>query len=172
MVNMSGTRAEVSSAIITGGLASCLHALEDAFARFAMELYGSLLPRRFRELLILHTAWHAESELLWTAHFEVARSTGISDVQVAAIQQGQIEAFVFNSEERALLHILSRQAWGGPTLYFNPEQIDQICMTERFYLNIAINQSYCARGTDTFTPASAEDRSGLRTTKTSYVVWE
>jgi hypothetical protein len=164
MVNMSNARAEVSSAIITGGLGSSLQALEDSFARFAMELYGSLLPRRLRELLILHTAWHAESELLWTAHFEVAMSTGISDVQVAAIQQGQIEAFVFNSEERALLHILSRQAWGGPT-HFNPEQIDQIFMTERFYLNIAINQSYCARGTDTLTPASAEDRSDFRTTK-------
>lgn len=119
---MSSTRAEVSSAIITSGLASSLQALEDAFARFAMELYGSLLPRRLRELLILHTAWHAESELLWTAHFEVARSMGISDVQIAAIQQGQIEAFVFNSEERGLLHILSRQAWGGHTLSSIPSR--------------------------------------------------
>jgi hypothetical protein len=158
MVNMSNTRAEASSAIITGGLASSLQALEDAFARFAMELYGCLLPRRLRELLILHTAWHAESELLWKAHFEVARSIGISDMQIAAIQQGQVEAFVFNFEERGLLRILFGvrgpnvfygQAWSGLTLYFNPEQIDQIFMTERFYLNIAMGQSYCARGTDT-----------------------
>jgi 4-carboxymuconolactone decarboxylase len=132
--------------------------LEDAFARFAMELYGSLLPRRLRELLILHTAWHAESELLWTAHLEVARSIGISDLQIAAIQQGQVEAFVFNSEERTLLRILLGmrgpnllygQAWRGLTRYFNPDQIDQIFMTERFYLSIAAYQSYCARGTDT-----------------------
>jgi hypothetical protein len=111
-----------------------------------MELYGSLLPRRLREILILHTAWHAESELLWTAHFEVARSIGISDMQIAAIQQGQVEAFAFNSEERGLLPILFDvrgtdvfygEAWGGLTLYFNPEQIEQIFMTERFYLNIA-----------------------------------
>jgi hypothetical protein len=151
MVDMSNTRAEASSAIITGdGLASSLQVLEDAFARFAMELYGCLLPRRLRELLILHTAWQAESELLWTAHFEVATSIGISDMQIAAIQQGQVEAFVFNSEERGLLRILFGvrgpnvfygQAWGGLTLYFNPEQIDQIFMTERFYLNIAMGQS-------------------------------
>ena len=79
-------------------------------------------------------------------------------MQIAAIQQGQVEAFVFNFEERGLLRILFSvrgpnvfygQAWSGLTLYFNPEQIDQIFMTERFYLNIAMGQSYCARGTDT-----------------------
>jgi hypothetical protein len=146
---MSITRAEASSAIISDGLASSLQALEDAFARFAMELYGSLLPRRLRELLILHTAWQAESGLLWTAHLEAARSIGISDMQIAAIQQGRAEAFVFNSEERGLLRILfgvrgcdvfHGQARGGLAPYFNSEQIDQIFMTECFYLNIAMGQ--------------------------------
>jgi hypothetical protein len=118
--------------------------LEDAFAQFVRELYGSPLPRRLRELLILHISWHAESELLWTAHLNYARPLGISDLQIAAIQQGQVEAFVFNSEESSLLRSLSDrrdpdygEAWNRLMMHFSPEQIDQIFMTERFYLNIA-----------------------------------
>jgi hypothetical protein len=105
--------------------------LEDAFAQFVRELYGSLLPQRLRELLILHISWHAESELLWTAHLEQARPLGISDLQIAAIQQGQVEAFVFNSEESSLLRILFDrrspdygEAWNRLTMHFSSEQID------------------------------------------------
>ena len=141
---MSNKHPSASNAMIARGLASSLQTLEDAFAQFVRELYGSLLPRRLRELLILHISWHAESELLWTAHLAQARPLGISDLQIAAIQQGQVEAFVFNSEESSLLRILFDrrgpdygEAWNRLTMHFSPEQIDQIFMTERFYLNIA-----------------------------------
>lgn len=133
-----------STAMIAGGLASSLQTLENAFAQFVRELYGSLLPRRLRELLILHISWHAESELLWTAHLEQARPLGISDLQIAAIQQGQVEAFVFNSEESNLLRILvdrrgrdHGETRNRLTVHFSPEQMDQVFMTERFYFNIA-----------------------------------
>jgi hypothetical protein len=65
-------------------------------------------------------------------------------LQIAAIQQGQVEAFVFNSEESTLLRILvdrrgpdHGEAWNRLTMHFSPEQMDQVFMTERFYLNIA-----------------------------------
>jgi alkylhydroperoxidase family enzyme len=135
--------------MIARGLASSLQTLEDAFAQFVRELYGSLLPRGLRELLILHISWHAESELLWTAHLAQARSLGISDLQIAAIQQGQVEAFVFNSEESSLLRILfdrrgpeGGEAWNRLTMHFSPEQIHQVFMTERFYLTVATGLSH------------------------------
>ena len=141
---MSNKHPSASTAMRARGLASSLQTLEDAFAQFVREFYGSPLPRRLRELLILHISWHAESELLWTAHLEQARPLGISDLQIAAIQQGQVEAFVFNSEESSLLRILSDrrspdygEAWNRLTMHFSSEQIDQVFMTERFYLNIA-----------------------------------
>jgi hypothetical protein len=89
---------------------------------------------------------------LWTVHLEQARPLGISDLQIAAIQQGQAEAFVFNSEESSLLRILFDrrgpdygEAWNRLTMHLSPEQIGQIFMTERFYLNIATGLTRISR---------------------------
>src|SRR5260370_35754496 len=63
----------------------------EAFAHFvAAELKGLALSPKLRELLILHTAWHTQSEYAWTPHQDIARSVGVTDAQLASIQQDQI----------------------------------------------------------------------------------
>jgi alkylhydroperoxidase family enzyme len=97
------------------GMASNLERLREAFAEFASEFSGAAISSKLRELLILHTAWRAESECLWSGHLETAMTVGITDLQIAAIQQGQIEAYVFSPKEKSVLRFLSR-AKGSMTL--------------------------------------------------------
>jgi alkylhydroperoxidase family enzyme len=68
------------------------------------------LSAKLRELLILHTTWHTQSDFLWTSHQATARSVGITDAQLAAIQQDQVEASVFTVKESTLLRVLSHIA--------------------------------------------------------------
>ena len=64
----------------------------EAFAHFvAAESAGLALSPKLRELLILHTAWHTQSEYAWTPHQDIARSVGVTDAQLASIQQDQIQ---------------------------------------------------------------------------------
>ena len=76
----------------------------------AAEFTGLALSSTLRELLILHTAWHAQSEYAWNLHQEIARSVGVTDAQLASIQQDQIQSFAFNVKERKLVQCLSRIA--------------------------------------------------------------
>lgn len=87
------------------GMALNLEKLREAFAEFASEFSGTSISPKLQELLILHTAWRAESECLWSGHLEAAMTAGITDLQIAAIQQGQIEAYVFSPKEKSALTI-------------------------------------------------------------------
>jgi alkylhydroperoxidase family enzyme len=90
------------------GMASNLETLGEALAEFASESSGTSIPSKLRELLILHTAWRTQSECLWNGHLEAAIAAGITDLQLAAIQQGKIEAYVFSPKEKSVLRFLSR----------------------------------------------------------------
>src|SRR5258708_13308729 len=114
-----------------------------AFAHFvAAEVTGLALSPKLRELLILHTAWHTQSEYAWTPHQDIARSVGVTDAQLASIQQDQIQSFAFNVKERKLLQFLSRIA-ASPTLsrdhfaearkHFTHRELVEILPAHTFY---------------------------------------
>jgi alkylhydroperoxidase family enzyme len=90
------------------GVASNLGRLREVFEEFASEFRGISISSRLRELLILHTAWRAESEGLWSGHLETAMTVGVTDLQITAVQQGQIEAYVFTPKEKSVLRFVSR----------------------------------------------------------------
>jgi alkylhydroperoxidase family enzyme len=119
----------------------------NAFAHFvALEPTELALSPRLRELLILHTAWHTQSEYVWTPRQEIARSTGVTDAQLAAIQQGQIQAFVFDEKEKQLLQFLSRIAasqtvscdhFEEARKYFSDRELVEIVAVRGLYYSIA-----------------------------------
>jgi 4-carboxymuconolactone decarboxylase len=79
----------------------------EAFADLvAAQLSGLALSPKLRELLILHTAWRTQSEYAWTQHQEIAKSVGVTDAQIASIQQGQLQSFAFCKKEKKLLQFL------------------------------------------------------------------
>lgn len=122
--------------------------VSEAFAHFfAAEFTGLALSRKLRELLILHTAWHTESEYAWTPHQAIARSVGVTDAQLASIQQDQIQSFAFNVKERTLLqfvariaasHTLSRDHFDEARKHFSDREIVEIVAMRGFYYTIVM----------------------------------
>ena len=120
----------------------------EAFAHFvAAESAGLALSPKLRELLILHTAWHTQSEYAWTPHQDIARSVGVTDAQLASIQQDQIQSFAFNVKERTLLqflariaasHTLSRDHFDEARKHFGDRELVGIVAVRGFYYTVAM----------------------------------
>ena len=119
-----------------------------AFAHFvAAESAGLALSPKLRELLILHTAWHTQSEYAWTPHQDIARSVGVTDAQLASIQQDQIQSFAFNVKERKLLkllariaayHTLSRDYFEEARKHFSDRELVEIVAVRGLYYTVAM----------------------------------
>src|SRR6476661_7644098 len=63
---------------------------------------GELDPRR-RELAILRTAAVTGAEYEWIQHEAIARGVGAGDQQIAAVKAGDLEAEVFDADDRLVL---------------------------------------------------------------------
>jgi alkylhydroperoxidase family enzyme len=120
----------------------------EAFAYLvAAEFTGLALAPKLRELLILHTAWHTQSEYTWTLHQEIARSVGVTDAQLASIQQDQIQSFAFNVKEKEVLrflsrieapHTLSRDHFEAARKHFSDRELVEIVAVRGFYYTVAM----------------------------------
>jgi len=69
---------------------------------FGGKLLSGKLPARDRELLILRTAWHCQSEYEWGQHVLMAQSVGITDDEIARVVRGP-SAPGWDGFERVLL---------------------------------------------------------------------
>lgn len=120
----------------------------EAFVRLdAAHLTGLALSPKLRELLILHTAWRTQSEYAWTTHRDIAKSVGVTDAQMASIQQGQLQSFAFNEKEKKLLHFavcigasatLSSDDMGAFRQHFSDRELVEIVVVRGFYDTIAM----------------------------------
>jgi alkylhydroperoxidase family enzyme len=126
----------------------------EAFARLnAAHLTGLALSPKLRELLILHTAWRTQSEYTWTKHGDIAKSVGVTDAQIASIQQGQLQSFAFTEKEKKLLHFavcietsatLSSDDLEAFREHFSDRELVEIVVVRGFYDTIAMLASLFA----------------------------
>jgi 4-carboxymuconolactone decarboxylase len=84
-----------------------LRILADSFSGQALGGGDLALEFRLRELVILHVAWITQCEDIWTPHEEIARTVGVTEAQLASIQQFRSQSFAFNEREKCLLLFLS-----------------------------------------------------------------
>src|SRR5262249_54378173 len=61
------------------------------------------LSPRLRELTILLVGRRSPAPYEWTQHVPIARATGATDEQIAAVERGALDAACFDGRERALL---------------------------------------------------------------------
>lgn len=71
-------------------------------------LIGAMLTKldlddELRELTILHVGRHTEAEYEWVQHVPIAERVGVTAAQVAAIEQGDIDAECFDEKAKATL---------------------------------------------------------------------
>jgi alkylhydroperoxidase family enzyme len=130
----------------------------EAFADLnAAHLTGLALSPKLRELLILQTAWRTQSEYAWTTHQDIAKSVGVTDAQIASIQQGQLQSFAFNEKEKTLLHFavcigasstLSNDDFAAFRQYFSDRELVEIVVVCGFYDTLAMLASVFALESD------------------------
>jgi len=101
------------------------------------------LPDRLRELAILQVARAAQADYEWVQHVSIARVAGIPNEQIALVEQGDIEASVFDPRERLALHV-AREVVAGPSIsdetfavlqaHFSPREIVELLLSISYYL--------------------------------------
>ena len=80
---------------------------ERNFAGFT-QLGGTILARQdlaadLRELAILYIASVSKASYEWQQHLPIAKETGVSDAQIAALEATRIDADCFDARERLVL---------------------------------------------------------------------
>ncbi len=74
------------------------------FLRFGGAILTELqLDPKLRELAILQVAAQAGARYEWVQHTAIARHLGVTDEQIAAVQQGELTAASLNETERAVV---------------------------------------------------------------------
>src|SRR5438270_214019 len=112
---------------------------------FGGKLLAGKLPARDRELLILRTGWHCQSEYEWGQHVLIARGAGITDEEIARVARGP-DAAGWNDFERALLTAadelhadacITDPTWGVLAERYDERQLIEVTMLIGHYHMVA-----------------------------------
>jgi AhpD family alkylhydroperoxidase len=128
-----------------------LLAVAETCFRPTIELGMAILGRqqlsaRLRELAILRVARLSGAEYEWVQHVPIAKATGASEEQVAALARGDAEAACFDPAERAALAFTSElvagarpsdAAFDALAAHLPPREIVELVVAVGYYMLIA-----------------------------------
>jgi alkylhydroperoxidase family enzyme len=111
---------------------------------------GSILSQqqlspRLRELAILRVAHLSHARYEWVQHVPIAKATGVTEAQIAALDAGSI-ADGFDARDRLVLRFtdelvrdvrVSDGTFGEMTRHFPPREIVELIFAVGFYMMIA-----------------------------------
>lgn len=111
-------------------------------------VFGKLdLEPRHREIAILFTGRRMNADYMWKQHLRIAPQTGVTAIQIEAIQRGQIEdAQAFDDREQLVLKMADELLGAGEVLEstldraracFSTAQIVGIILVVGFYRMLA-----------------------------------
>jgi 4-carboxymuconolactone decarboxylase len=128
------------------GIFSWHPSLAKSWFAFNNHLFHSTLSARDRELVTVRIAWLRRGEYEWAQHVRMARSAGLSDVEVDAIMAGPDSA-VWEPRDAALLRsvdeiaadrYVSDQTWKQLTGHFDRKQLMDLVFTIGAYDMLAM----------------------------------
>jgi 4-carboxymuconolactone decarboxylase len=97
-------------------------------------LYGSLLPERDRELLILRTASNCDADYEWAHHVVIGEQAGLTDTEIEQIRTGPTDPR-WNSQDAVLLTAadelhhdsrISDPTWTALAARYNEKQLIEL----------------------------------------------
>jgi alkylhydroperoxidase family enzyme len=104
------------------------------------------LQPKWRELAILQVAHESGADYEWVQHVALARSAGVTQAQLEAIEQGSLPDGLFNSQEQQVL-LLTREVYRGRTISdedfagmtqaFTSREIVELLLTIGYYTMLA-----------------------------------
>ncbi len=117
------------------------------FGQLGTAILGhAMLDPRLRELAILRVAQRSPAAYEWQQHVPIARATGATDEEIAALERGDGEAACFGPRERTLLRFTD-ELLAGPrasdeTLAamrssFSDRELCEAILTIGFYMMVA-----------------------------------
>ena len=104
------------------------------------------LDPKLRELIILHVAKLSGSRYEWTQHVPIGKSTGITDAQIDALDNGKSDAGCFDDTEKVLLRFTgevvervkaSQATFDEMQRRFSSREIVEVLLTIGFYMTVA-----------------------------------
>ena len=143
------TRKLLQSAAVKLNVARMIANSDAAFKPFN-QLGGALIGKakldpKLREIAILRTAKVSHSVYEWTQHVPMAKHTGVTDAQIAAMDNWQ-EASCFNDLERTILRFTdevalkvkgSREALEALKKHLGPAEIVELILSIGFWGMVA-----------------------------------
>jgi alkylhydroperoxidase family enzyme len=104
------------------------------------------LDPRLRELAILQVARQADAEYEWVQHVAIGTASGLTADQIAAVEEGRLEAPSLDDSQRAVL-ALTRAVVAGPEVddtvfadlrrHLSPREIVELLLTIGEYWMLA-----------------------------------
>jgi 4-carboxymuconolactone decarboxylase len=117
------------------------------FLRFGGAILGDLqLDPRLRELAILEVAKRSGAEYEWVQHVAIGRGVGLTENQIAAVQQGELHDPSLSDVDRAVLQFaaevvdgsrVSDQTFAEVSRRLVPREIVELLLTIGEYLMLA-----------------------------------
>jgi alkylhydroperoxidase family enzyme len=104
------------------------------------------LQPKWRELAILQVAHEAEADYEWVQHVPLARSVGVTQAQIEAIEQGSWPSGLFTGQEQQVLHFTKDVYWNrtisdgdfaGMTQVFTSREMVELLLTIGYYMMLA-----------------------------------
>lgn len=106
-------------------------------------LVDQQLSAQLRELAILQVAKLAQARYEWVQHVPIAKSVGVTDEQIALVEQGRDDTPAFDSRAKCVLRV-AQEVMVSPTLSeetfvvlqtsFSPREIVELLLTIGCYL--------------------------------------
>ena len=109
------------------------------------KLLAGKLPARDRELLILRTAWHCRAAYEWGQHVKIAKSSGVTEDEIARVPAGPDDAG-WSAFDRALLSAadelhddacISDTTWAALAETYDERQLIEVPMLVGHYHMVA-----------------------------------
>ena len=105
-------------------------------------LFGSSLPPRDRELVILRVAWQCNAHYEWGQHVRLAREAGLTDEEIVRVAHGGAWhdadfALVTAVDELIEKHCLSDGTWEALSARYSEQQMIELPLLAGHYAMLA-----------------------------------
>jgi alkylhydroperoxidase family enzyme len=117
------------------------------FLRYGGSILGrQQLSARLRELAILRVAHLSHARYEWVQHVPIAKATGVTDTQIAALEAGDATAACFDARDQLVLRFTdevvrdvraSDATFAAMAGGFPPQEIVELILAIGFYMAVA-----------------------------------
>jgi len=110
-------------------------------------LASKTFDAKLREMVILQVGKISRGAYEWIQHVPIAQACGVTNEQILALEQGNLDAACFGAEDKAVLRFAtdacrnvkaSKETFNEVAKHLSPGQIVELLMIVGFYRTVAV----------------------------------